>query len=129
MSATRYAASSIIAESTSMASTSRAALLFYVVGGLLLLAFAIDLVQDDGIDWILLGGQPRRLWLASFTRRSSAVVEKSARHGKAMHAEQGLVRVHCRFAILNTSHFGWSLACPRPVMAGPLCGVMRRLGT
>ena len=39
-----------------MASTSRAALLFYVVGGLLLLAFAIDLVQDDGIDWILLGG-------------------------------------------------------------------------
>lgn len=45
-----------MAESTSKATASRAPLLFYVVGALLLLTFTVDLVQDDGFDWVLLGG-------------------------------------------------------------------------
>ncbi|NBC85359.1 MAG: hypothetical protein GVY25_04115 [Bacteroidetes bacterium] len=45
-----------MAESTLKASASRAILLFYVIAALLLLAFTADLVQGDGVDWILLGG-------------------------------------------------------------------------
>jgi hypothetical protein len=45
-----------MAQSTLKASASRAILLFYVIGTLLLLAFIADLVQGDGVDWILLGG-------------------------------------------------------------------------
>jgi len=45
-----------MADSPSKASTSRAPLLFYAVGTLLLLAFGVDLVQGDGFDWVLLGG-------------------------------------------------------------------------
>jgi len=45
-----------MAQSTLKASASRAILLFYVIGALLLLAFIADLVQGDGVDWILLGG-------------------------------------------------------------------------
>ena len=45
-----------MAQSTLKASASRAILLFYVLGTLLLLAFIADLVQGDGVDWILLGG-------------------------------------------------------------------------
>jgi len=43
-------------ESNSKATASRAPLLFYVVGVLLVLAFTVDLIQDDGFDWVLLGG-------------------------------------------------------------------------
>lgn len=45
-----------MADSTSTASTRGAALLFYAVAALLLIAFGVDLIQDDGVDWVVLGG-------------------------------------------------------------------------
>lgn len=68
-----------MAESTSRTSPSHAALLFYAVGVLLLLAFAVDLIQDDGSDWTVLGGAA-----ASFT--AGVVYQRKHRSGQGERA-------------------------------------------
>lgn len=67
-----------MAESTSRASIKasvrRSASLFYLVGGLLLLAFVIEHLQDDGFDWILLGA-------AAASLVTGVVYQRRHRHG------------------------------------------------
>lgn len=81
---------SIMAASTSRASRGasipRPAWLFYVVGALLLLAFVMEWIQDDGFDWILLGAAAASLvaGVASHRkprRRKPAATPNSSRLG------------------------------------------------